>query len=117
MWLWLFFFFWQHHLACGILVTRPGMDPMLPVMEAQRPPWNNPCGSILKTYLEYTTSHHLQHYQLVQDIVILTWVVQKPSWSPCCYPCLLITFSQYSIQSIPFYFFFILNFYFVLGYR
>ncbi|XP_070640916.1 transmembrane 9 superfamily member 2-like isoform X4 [Bos indicus] len=64
--------FMHHHMACGILVTRPGMDPMLPVMEAQRPPWKNPCGSILKTYLESTTCHHLQHYQLVQDIVILT---------------------------------------------
>ena len=72
-----FFFSGQHHMACGILVTRPGMEPMLPVMEAQRPPWNSPCGSILKTYLESTTSHHLQHYQLVQNIVIPYLVVAE----------------------------------------
>ena len=33
--LWDFFFFWQLHLACGILVPRPGIEP--PAVEAQSP--------------------------------------------------------------------------------
>ena len=28
-----FFFFWPHHMACGILVPRPGLEP--PAVEAQ----------------------------------------------------------------------------------
>ena len=30
-------FFWQCHTACGILVTRPGIEPMSPAVEAQSP--------------------------------------------------------------------------------
>ena len=31
------FFFWLHHVACGILVSRPGTEPVPPAVEAQRP--------------------------------------------------------------------------------
>ena len=30
-----FFFFWTHCIACGILVPRPGVEPMFSAMEAQ----------------------------------------------------------------------------------
>ena len=30
----LFFFFWPHHTACGILIPRPGIDPTPPAVEA-----------------------------------------------------------------------------------
>ena len=31
----LFFIFWSHHAACGILVPRPGIEPASPALEAQ----------------------------------------------------------------------------------
>ena len=32
-----FFFFWPCHLACGILVPRPGIKPVAPAVEARSP--------------------------------------------------------------------------------
>ena len=34
---WLFFFFWLYCTACGILVPRPGMEPVPPAVEARSP--------------------------------------------------------------------------------
>ena len=31
----LFVSFWLYHVACGILVLRPGIEPMPPTMEVQ----------------------------------------------------------------------------------
>ena len=33
----LIFFFWFHHKASGILVPRPGIEPALSAVKAQRP--------------------------------------------------------------------------------
>ena len=30
-----FFFFWLHHVACGILVPQPGIEPVPPAAEAR----------------------------------------------------------------------------------
>ena len=30
-----FFFFWPHHVACGILVPQPRIKPVLPAVEVQ----------------------------------------------------------------------------------
>ena len=32
-----FWFFWPHHTACGILVPRPGIEPVPLAVEAQSP--------------------------------------------------------------------------------
>ena len=32
-----FFFFWPHHAACGILIPRPGMEPVPPAVGAWSP--------------------------------------------------------------------------------
>ena len=29
-----FFFFWPHHVACGILVSQPGIEPVSSALEA-----------------------------------------------------------------------------------
>ena len=35
-----FFFFWLHHVACGILVPQPGIQPLPPAVEARSlNPW------------------------------------------------------------------------------
>ena len=31
----IFFFFWPHHAACGVLVPRPGIEPRHPAVETQ----------------------------------------------------------------------------------
>ena len=33
----LFLFFWPHHVACGILVPRPGIEPGPSSVKAQNP--------------------------------------------------------------------------------
>ena len=33
------FFFWPHPATCGILVPRPGIEPVPPALEAQRLNW------------------------------------------------------------------------------
>ena len=33
--MWIFFFFWLHCMACGLLVPWSGMEPMSPAVEAQ----------------------------------------------------------------------------------
>ena len=36
-WFWVFCFVWPPHVACGILIPRPGIKPMLPAVEAWSP--------------------------------------------------------------------------------
>ena len=33
--MYLFFYFWLHHAACGILIPRPGTEPMPPAVEVR----------------------------------------------------------------------------------
>ena len=33
--MYLFFYFWLHHAACGILIPRPGIEPMPPAVEVR----------------------------------------------------------------------------------
>ena len=32
--LFFFFFFWPYHMACGLLVPQPGIEPVPPAVEA-----------------------------------------------------------------------------------
>ena len=43
--LFFFFPFWPHHATCQILVPRPGIEPMIPVVETQSLSFGSPAAA------------------------------------------------------------------------
>ena len=57
----LFFFFWPRHVACGILVPRPGIEPMPPAVKAPSPVLTTgPPGKSLRLCISFRNVHQVR---------------------------------------------------------
>ena len=69
------FYFWPCHMACGILVSQLGIEPVPPAVEARRLP-TGPLGKFLKLLLKYYFFKckfiYLQNF-VIENHVILSY--------------------------------------------
>ena len=61
-----FFFFWPHYAACGILVPRPGIEPVPPALGAQS--LNHWTTREVPLYWLFITKHYLVFVTKFKDV-------------------------------------------------